>query len=47
VTEKLSYAYDKFEDTKGVIRGRRSRTDRKYNGQRKNDKKKNEVKITR
>jgi len=32
---------EKFEDTKGVIRSRKSEMDRQYNGQKKKDKKRN------
>jgi hypothetical protein len=31
-------AHEKFEDIKGVIRSRKSKKDRQYNGQKKKDK---------
>ena len=38
----LVLLYEKFEETKGVIRSCKSKKDRQYNGQKKNDKKANE-----
>jgi hypothetical protein len=35
---KKTKGQEKFEDTKGVIRSRKSKNDRQYNGQRKKDK---------
>jgi hypothetical protein len=32
------HSQEKFEDTKGVIRSRKSKTDRQHNGQKKKDK---------
>jgi hypothetical protein len=37
----LIYYYKEFEDTRGVIRIRKSKTDRQYNGQKKKDKRTN------
>jgi hypothetical protein len=35
---KKTKGQEKFEDIKGVIRSRKSKNDRQYNGQRKKDK---------
>ena len=37
----LNIVYEAFEDTKGVIRIRKSKKDRKHNGQKKKDKRTN------
>ena len=38
VHEEVSVWYEKFEDTKGIIKSRKSKKDRQYNGEKKNDK---------
>jgi hypothetical protein len=37
------FCYEEFEDTKGIIRIRKSKKDRQHNGQKKNDNRKTKI----